>query len=36
MSHVRTLQSDSKPHVHTLQQFDEFKKKDLNLRYCSF
>ena len=27
MSHVHTLQSDSKTHVHTLQQFDEFFKK---------
>jgi len=27
MSHVHTLQSDSKTHVDTLQRFDEFFKK---------
>ena len=37
MTNVHTLQSESKTHVHTLQQFDEFfKKKWLNLRNCSF
>ena len=31
MSHVHTLQSDSKTHVHTLQRFDEFFKKNCQI-----
>ena len=31
MSHVHTLQSDSKTHVHTLQWFDKFFKKNCHI-----
>ena len=37
MINVDALQSESKTHVDTLQQFDDFfKKNGLNLGYCSF